>query len=65
MLTIKIENLHRAGCNNGNYPQYEIWENGKLVYSGFTCRCENGCSGTDSITALYAVPNAKWEVLSK
>lgn len=41
-----------AGCNNGNYP---LWsgidaETGNPL-NGLTCRCGNGCSGTDRIVS--------------
>lgn len=46
---IEVETLENAGCNNGNYPEYTLYfENGK-TYTGITCRCHAGCSGTDNI----------------
>ena len=49
---IEIEQLVNAGCNNGNYPQMEIHlSNGDIVPS-MTCRCGNGCSGTDRVPEI-------------
>lgn len=53
MLYLEIENLLDEGCNNGNYPGYKVFYNDGTVKHGVTCRCLNGCSGTDNISDLY------------
>lgn len=47
MEKVYVENLKNAGCNNGNYPKYEIRTGDRVVKSGITCRCGAGCMGTD------------------
>ena len=52
VIHIEIEDLPNAGCNNGNYPEYTIVFDTGLRVQGITCRCGNGCSGTDRIPDL-------------
>lgn len=49
IIKIKVEEMNNAGCTNGNYPEYTVcFDNGEK-YTGVTCRCGSGCSGTDCI----------------
>ena len=48
-----IEELENAGCNNGNYPKYEIQnEKGETIKKGITCNCHKGCSNTDNVSYI-------------
>lgn len=49
VIGIFIEKMENEGCNNGNYPAYEIMFADGTTRSGITCRCCKGCSGTDSL----------------
>lgn len=52
-LFLAVDHLDNAGCNNGNYPSYEIVDsNGNVVGGGITCRCGRGCSNTDDVSEL-------------
>jgi hypothetical protein len=49
VLSIDIEDMDNAGCNNGNYPEFlmKYSDNGKISsFEGLTCACRKGCSGT-------------------
>ena len=50
--SIEIMELENAGCNNGNYPEYTVFFTNGEKYTGMTCRCLSGCSGTDCIRDL-------------
>ena len=50
--SIEIMELENAGCNNGNYPEYTVYFTKGEKYTGRTCRCLSGCSGTDCIRDL-------------
>ena len=55
ILNVEVEDLENAGCNNGNYPHYEISydNNGKTeTIQGMTCGCLRGCSNTDWIEGI-------------
>lgn len=52
IIKIEIEEIENPGCNNGNYPEYTIYFDNGEKYSGVTCRCGAGCSGTDCIRDL-------------
>ena len=46
---IIIDKMENEGCNNGNYPHFEMYldcNNKTMYYEGNTCRCRKGCSGT-------------------
>ena len=43
----EVEDIPNAGCDNGNYPSYTITLYDGRKLTGRTCRCRNGCSGTD------------------
>ena len=49
---IIIEELKNAGCNNGQYPEYTVTFDTGETYSGITCNCGNGCSGTDRLPKI-------------
>jgi hypothetical protein len=55
MKVIKVEynitdmDKDAIGCNNGNYPWYAVTLENGTVIEGLTCRCGNGCSGTDRL----------------
>lgn len=58
---IIVEDMENEGCTNGNYPFFSLIYStkagkGKRYYtiSGQTCRCQNGCSGTQRIADLSA-----------
>ena len=44
-----VEELENAGCNNGNYPEFTATLEDGTVVTGVTCRCGNGCSGTERL----------------
>lgn len=52
IIRIEVEELENAGCNNGNYPEYVAYFDNGEKYTGVTCRCGAGCSGTDCIRDL-------------
>ena len=49
VINITVEELENPGCNNGNYPEYTVTFDTGENLSGITCRCGNGCSGTDRL----------------
>lgn len=59
---IEYQETSNAGCNNGNYIPYTVtFDNGE-VYESETCRCGNGCSGTDRTNHLeIGMEFANWD----
>lgn len=48
-LSLYIEDVD-AGCNNGQYPHYELQDSaGTVIKSGVTCKCRKGCHNTDAV----------------
>ena len=47
VISVSIERLDNAGCNNGNYPHAEITLSNGESFTIQVCSCGHGCSNTD------------------
>ena len=45
----RVEGIDNPGCNNGNYPLWDAETDDGMTIGGKVCRCQRGCSGTDTI----------------
>lgn len=64
VVDVWVESIEDAGCTNGNYPAYEVTFNTGDVCCGTTCRCGNGCSGTDRLPVMGQIFR-DWDALTE
>ena len=52
IVKIAVEKMENPGCNNGNYPSFEVTTSNGETICGITCRCGNGCGGLSPLPDL-------------
>lgn len=62
VLSVNVEDIANAGCNNGNYPHVTVCTS-KRDYNGLTCACHRGCSNTWNIENIEGKEFANEEEL--